>query len=78
MANEVAQMMKNAENIRSTFGSLEEDIRRSAPGLRQALAIVDRELKLLQKGADRYEEPLAKMARGEELTKDERATLNLK
>lgn len=74
----IEEAMPNARSIDETYGCPQEDIRRSAPGLRRALASLEQELKLLLRGAERHNDPLAKMARGEALTAEEREYLRLR
>ena len=81
MANDIRRIreaLQDAERIRSAFGPLQEDVRQSAPGFRQTLAALERDLGQLIKGAERDDGPLEKMARGEELTADERKVLKLR
>ena len=80
MANDITRIraaLKDAERIRSAFGSLEEDVRRSAPGFRQTLVALERDLGQLIRKAERNDGPLEKMARGEDLTEDDRKALKL-
>ena len=73
----IIEAQKDIERIRSTFDSLPREMRQSAPGLRQTLAALERDLGQLSKAAERYADPLAKLARGEELTNEERQALKL-
>ena len=81
MSNDIRRIraaLKDAERIRSTFGTLPEEVRWSAPGFRQSLAAPERDLGKLTRGAERHDDPLVKMARGEDLTVDDRKALKLR